>query len=51
MNLVIVRTSKNFKELKDNVDEYIDYSNNNRPEWGLKQKTPAEAGVNFSLVF
>lgn len=45
------RMSRNFKELKKEIDGYISYYNNERPQWGLERKTPAEAGVNFSLVF
>lgn len=39
------KTCKNFKELKKKIQRYIYYYNNERPQWGLKQKTPAEAGV------
>ena len=42
---------KNFSELKNKIKKYIYYYNNERPQWGLKQKTPAEARVNFSLVY
>lgn len=45
------RMSRNFKELKKEIDRYISYYNNDRPQWGLERKTPAEAGVHFSLVF
>lgn len=42
---------RNFQELSNCVRSYMKYYNNDRPQWGLKQKTPAEAGVNNSLVF
>lgn len=38
---------KNFKELKNKIKNYIKYYNYERPQWGLKQKTPAEARVNI----
>ena len=39
------KTCKNFKELKIKIGKYINYYNKDRPQWGLKQKTPAEARV------
>lgn len=42
---------RNFQELSNCVRKYMKYYNHDRPQWGLKQKTPAEAGVNKSLVF
>lgn len=39
------KSCKNFKALNKSITNYIDYYNNDRPQWGLKQKTPAEAGV------
>jgi len=36
---------KNVREVRIKIDKYIDYYNNERPQWGLKQKTPAEARV------
>lgn len=33
---------KNFSELKIKVDKYIEYYNNERPQWGLNGKTPVE---------
>jgi putative transposase len=42
---------RNFQELSNCVRNYMKYYNYDRPQWGLKQKTPAEAGVNNSLVF
>lgn len=45
------KACKNFAELKDLVTKYMHYYNNERPQWGLKQKTPAEAGVRISLVY
>jgi transposase InsO family protein len=38
---------KSFSELKIKVDKYIDYYNNERPQWGLNGKTPVECrGLN-----
>jgi transposase InsO family protein len=37
--------------LKRKLKNYIHYYNNERPQWSLKQKTPAEAGVKLSLVY
>jgi putative transposase len=45
------KACKNLKELKDCIRSYMKYYNFQRPQWGLKRKTPAEAGVNISLVF
>lgn len=45
------KSCKNFKALNKSITNYIDYYNKERPQWNLKQKTPAEAGVNFSLVY
>lgn len=36
---------KNVTEVKRRIKRYISYYNNERPQWGLKQKTPAEARV------
>ena len=36
---------KNFMEVKKVIQDYMTYYNNDRPQWKLKQKTPAEAGV------
>lgn len=44
------RSCKNLNELRKCIHNYIKYYNNDRPQWGLKQKTPAEAGVDCSLV-
>lgn len=40
-----------FNEVRDVVKSYISYYNNERPQWSLKRKTPAEAGVELGLVF
>lgn len=45
------KTCKNLKELQHCIRTYIKYYNFERPQWGLERKTPAEAGVNISLVF
>ncbi len=38
---------KSFSELKIKVDKYIEYYNNERPQWGLNGKTPVECrGLN-----
>ena len=36
------RSCKSFEELKKEVDKYINFYNNERPQWGLKGKTPVE---------
>lgn len=36
------KNCKSFEELKNEVDKYIEYYNKERPQWGLKGKTPAE---------
>jgi putative transposase len=38
-------------ELKKKLKSYVDYYNNERPQWCLKRKTPAEARVELSLVY
>lgn len=45
------KTCKTLEELKNEIKKYINDYNNERPQWGLKQKPPAEAGGNFNLVF
>lgn len=45
------KVCKNFAELRDKITNYMDYYNNDRPQWGLKQKTPAEAGAELSLFY
>jgi transposase InsO family protein len=40
-----------FKEIKAMVKEYVSYYNFDRPQWSMKRKTPAEAGVELGLVF
>lgn len=40
-----------FGEVKAMVKEYVSYYNFDRPQWSLKRKTPAEAGVELGLVF
>lgn len=45
------RACKNFVELRERITEYMNYYNNERPQWGLKQKTPAEAGAELSLFY
>lgn len=47
---VDLKVCKNFKEVEKMITKYMNYYNNDRPQWGLKQKTPAEAGVSTSLV-
>jgi putative transposase len=39
------KACKSFKELKKKIKKYIIYYNTERPQWGLKRKTPAEARV------
>ena len=48
---VSFRSCKTFTEVKKKIEKYMYYYNNERPQWGLEQKTPAEAGVALSLVF
>ena len=45
------RDCLHIEQLKQRLKRYIYYYNNERPQWTLKQKTPAEAGVNYSLVY
>lgn len=33
---------RNFEELKEEIDKYIKFYNEKRPQWGLKRKTPVE---------
>lgn len=33
---------KDYLSVKDKIKKYMSYYNNNRPQWGLKAKTPAE---------
>lgn len=48
---VSFRSCKTFTEVKKKIEKYMYYYNNERPQWDLEQKTPAEAGVALSLVF
>lgn len=45
------RNCKTLVELKREISRYIKYYNDERPQWGLKRKTPAEAGAELGLVF
>lgn len=46
------RKCGSFDELNKQIDEYIRYYNNERPQWGLKRKTPAECrGSNFGVLY
>lgn len=46
------RHCSSFMELNKQIDEYISYYNNERPQWGLKRKTPAEyRGSNFRAFY
>lgn len=45
------RRCRNWSELVKEIDSYIKYYNDERPQWGLNKKTPAEAGANMNLVF
>lgn len=45
------RKCTTFNEMRKMVKDYISYYNNERPQWSLKRKTPAEAGAELSLVF
>jgi putative transposase len=39
---IILKDCKNYEEVRNEVEMYIEYYNNNRPQWGLKGKTPVE---------
>lgn len=46
------RHCTSFTELNKQIDEYIRYYNYERPQWGLKRKTPAECrGSNFGAFY
>lgn len=45
------RRCTNISEVRDLVKNYVSYYNFERPQWSLKRKTPAEAGVKLGLVF
>lgn len=42
---------RNVDELKRKLKSYVDYYNNERPQWSLERKTPAEARVELGLVY
>ena len=42
---VDLKSCQTFEELARKVDEYINYYNNERPQWCLNGKTPAENRV------
>lgn len=42
---VDLKRCKNFKEVSKEIEKYVNYYNTDRPQWNLKQKTPAEARV------
>lgn len=42
---------RTYLELEKCVNNYMKYYNYDRPQWDLKRKTPAEAGVGKSLVY
>ena len=46
---VSFRSCKTYEEVRKQIEDYVEYYNYERPQWGLKQKTPAEAGVKLSL--
>lgn len=48
---VAYKGSRDLPELKNRLKRYVDYYNNERPQWGLKRKTPAEAGVILKSLF
>ena len=39
------KNCKNVREVRLKIKKYVDYYNNQRPQWGLKKKTPTEARV------
>ena len=44
------KSCKTLEGLKKCIQNYMNYYNFERPQWGLKRRTPAEAGVFVSLV-
>ena len=44
------KNCRKWEDLKKEIDRYIKYYNDERPQWGLKRKTPTEVGAN-NLVF
>ena len=44
------KNCKTFAELKQTIKEYIDYYNNERPQWELKKMTPVEYRNHLLLV-
>ena len=46
-----IKRCKSLGELKRCVARYMHFYNYERPQWGLKQMTPAEARVKLSLVY
>lgn len=42
---------KTIEELKCRLKSYVHYYNNERPQWSLERKTPAEARVLLGLVY
>jgi transposase InsO family protein len=46
-----IKGCRTLKELEKRIGSYMKYYNEERPQWGLKRRTPAEAGVQMSLVY
>ncbi len=42
---------RSVEELRGMLKDYVKYYNNERPQWDLKRKTPAEARVELGLVY
>ena len=42
---------RTLNEVRLNIKRYVRYYNEERPQWGLERRTPAEAGVLKSLVY
>lgn len=45
-----ISSCKSLAELRKSIQRYMKYYNEKRPQWGMKRKTPAEAGVLSGLV-
>jgi transposase InsO family protein len=45
-----ISSCKSLDDLRRSIQRYMKYYNEERPQWGLERKTPAEAGVLSGLV-
>ena len=46
-----LRTCRTTEALTDEIDDYWDYDNKFRYQWGLKKMTPVQAGITFLVNF